>query len=139
MDRPGTHQVLLAGLAGLTKKDVEKSQDKPSGPVAACDYLFRTTSLGGEKGEADLLLQARHELTLKIQRRLDDLQINTRSYQDISSQCGFVIVGIAVSFALVRASETLDKTITLDEMITLGIVGGFVAPFLRSLVRGSSR
>ena len=38
-----------------------------------------------------------------------------------------------------ETEEYLDKTITLDEMITLGIVGGFVAPFLRSLVRGSSR
>lgn len=132
LDKPSTYQVLLAGFAGLTRKDVEPSM-KEGGPLSRSAYLFRTTSLSGEKGDADLLLQARHELTLQIQRRLDDLQINTRSYQDVASQCGFVIVGIAVSFALVRASRTPNVT------FTLGLLGGFVAPLLRSLVRGSSR
>lgn len=133
LDKPGTYQVLLAGFAGLTSKDVEPSLQEQSGPLSRSAYLFRTTSLGGEKGDADLLLQARHELTLQIQRRLDDLQINTKSYQDIASQCGFVIVGIAVSFALVPANQTLDVT------FTRGVLGGFVAPLLRSLVRVSSR
>jgi hypothetical protein len=101
--------------------------------VSTSAYLFRTTSLPRAKEDPDFLLQARHELTLKIQRRLDELQINTRSYQDIASQCGFVIVGVAVAFALVRASRTPDVT------ATLGVLGGFVAPLLRSIVRSSSR
>jgi hypothetical protein len=135
LDKPSSYQTLLVGLAGLTRNEVEPDLAKVPGrgPVSTSAYLFRATSLPREKEDPDFVLQARHELTLKIQRRLDELQINTRSYQDIASQCGFVIVGVAVAFALVRTRQALDI------VITLGVLGGFVAPLLRSIVRSSSR
>ncbi len=134
LDKPSEYQVLLAGLAGLRREEVAPDLAKGlgRGPVSTSAYLFRTTSLP-QKDDPELMLQARHELTLRIQRRLDDLQINTRSYQDIASQIGFLIVGVAVAFSLILISAAPGMP------LTLGLLGGFVAPLLRAIVRGGSR
>jgi hypothetical protein len=124
LDRPRRHQMLLIALANIEPTEVLTAQGSAS-PPALSQALRQESTIVSTK--ESVIPEARHELTLRIQRRLDDLQITTRRYQQLVD--GALYVGVAT-----LASAALE--IEPSRIVPLGIMAGFVAPLIgRALPR----
>jgi hypothetical protein len=127
LDRPRRHQLLLIALANIEPTEVLTAQDPPS-PPALSQFLQQESTIVSTK--ESVIPEARHELTLRIQRRLDDLQITTRSYQQIVD--GVLYVGVAT---LTAAALEIEPS----RIVPLGIMAGFVAPLIGRILPRSLR
>jgi hypothetical protein len=130
LDQPSKRPLLLITFAKLTR---DEAQGPPSavGPIAASKFLkLDSTIAAPEIGSR--VAEARHELTLRVQRRLDDLQITTRTHQHVLHQTLHVLTAIGAASVLTMA----QRAAVIDlEVLALGGAGGFIAPLIARLLK----
>lgn len=126
LDAPRPHAILLVALAGIRRMELTEPDKK--NPLAA--FLLQDSTVS-TSGDDKATAAVRHELTLRIQRRLDHLQITTRSYQQIANQLLCLAAAAGAAYVLVPEGSVLYSS-----RVTLGIIAGILAPLTGRLLRG---
>ena len=148
LDKPQQHRVLLVALAKLGPQETLGTPPKtpPVVPATTPPTTSAATSAGmptepplkqflnapaidatTTDTDKKALITSRHDVSIRIQRRLDDLQITTRSYQAIATLALCIVASVA-TIMLIDASA-------MPMSLRLGVVGGLIAPLVGRALR----
>jgi hypothetical protein len=135
LSRPQSNATLIVALARIKRDEVEPTTPISRTPDGLGDYLrqehinFETIPKDSKVG----FVAVRRDLTSRIQRRLDELQIKTRSAQEIGDHFGFLIIATAI------VADLTGWKIQPVPWYVLGPVAGFISPLIRRIIRALGR
>ena len=105
----------------------------PADTTSVLAFLRLTSSVTAGPASHSTMA-ARHEVALRLQRRLDDLQITTKGYQQIVNQ----LLYLAVSGLTAWMLWWVPNILTWEAAVAVGVIGGFVAPLVGRVLRYSA-